>query len=141
MRCSSHQLGGRNRGSSRRLLAAQVALGALGAVVGGVELATDEQHLPVGAFLPQPARAVGRGEASADQQVLDLAGRSWPPPPYSPGGCRTDQWAQVGMSAEDPPAGAVLDAVGADVGAVVERVQPQMPAMTMKTCGVGASVA
>ena len=36
--------------------------------------AADEQDLAVGAFLAQPARAVGGSEAAADQQVVDLAG-------------------------------------------------------------------
>ena len=56
------------------LLAAEVALGAVRAVVRRVELAPDEQDLALGAFLAQPARAVGRGKAAADEQVVDLAG-------------------------------------------------------------------
>ena len=56
------------------LLAAQVALRAVRAVVRRVGLAAHHQHRPLGAFLAQPARAVGARQPAADQQVVDLAG-------------------------------------------------------------------
>ncbi len=65
--------GGTEQGLLAGLLATQVALGALGAVIRRVGLPPDEQDLPLGPFLAQPSRTVGRGEASAHQQVLDLA--------------------------------------------------------------------
>ncbi len=67
------------------LLAAQVALGAVGTVVGRVELAANQQDLAPGALLAQPARAVGRGQSPADEQEVDLT-IAHGTPPYSPGG-------------------------------------------------------
>ena len=56
-----------------RLLALQVALRERRAVVGRVGLAADEQDRALAALLAQPARAVRRREAAADEQEVDAA--------------------------------------------------------------------
>src|SRR6202042_3144562 len=58
---------------SAALFASEIALRALRPVVRRVGLAADEQHLPLGAFLSQPPRAVRARQSAADQQVVDLA--------------------------------------------------------------------
>ena len=73
MSCSLPPLVGAEQRVLARLLALQVALRQRRPVVGRVELAADQQHRPVAALLAQPARAVGGGQAAADQQVVDLA--------------------------------------------------------------------
>src|SRR5207245_810977 len=55
------------------LLAAHVALVAVGSVVGRVWLAAHDKQPAGGPFLAQPAGASRRGESSADEQVVDLA--------------------------------------------------------------------
>jgi hypothetical protein len=103
------------------LLAAQVALRALGAVVRRIGLAPDERDRPLRALLAQPARAVRRREAAADQQVVDLAvghGRTLQP-----------RWVAHRPSRprrgviEHAPTRAVFAAVGTDVGAGVAGVE------------------
>src|SRR5262249_4855936 len=56
------------------LFAAQISLRAVRAVVRRIGLAPDQKHLALGVLLPQPARAVGRGQAAADQKIIDLTG-------------------------------------------------------------------
>src|SRR5262249_40958077 len=65
---------GAKQGLLSGLFAAQVALRAVRAVVRRVGLASDQQQLALGALLTQPARAVRRGQAAADQKIIDLAG-------------------------------------------------------------------
>jgi hypothetical protein len=64
------------RGLEQRVLArlgsAQVLLRARRPVVGQIGFAPDEQDLTVRPRLTQPARAIGGGETSADQQVIDI---------------------------------------------------------------------
>ena len=124
MSCSPHHSSGRKNVLLARLLAAQVALRALRAVVRRVGLAADEQHL-ARRRLPRAASA----RSSPTRGLRRSAGSRPCGPPWS----RTLQPRRVTNRpvrpgrdvVEDPPARAVFVAVGADVGAVVAGVQAQ----------------
>ena len=70
---SSYQERGRTWASSRSAVAAQVLLRQGRAVVGRLRLPADEQDRALGAELAELRSAVGGGDASADEQVVDLA--------------------------------------------------------------------